>query len=86
MEQNTKEPTEFQQILQRMGTGNTVVRDTIQLLAERGVKVSKSAMYQALDGRSNRKELIEAFLETAEVEFERRRQVRERAARLIADA
>ncbi|SHK70669.1 hypothetical protein [Hymenobacter psychrotolerans] len=86
MEQNTNSPTEFQQILQRLGTGNTVVRDTIQLLAERGVKVSRSAMYQALDGRSNRKELIEAFLETAEAELERRRQVRERAARLINEA
>ncbi|MBG8553978.1 hypothetical protein [Hymenobacter guriensis] len=86
MEQNTNSPTEFQQILQRLGTGNTVVRDTIQLLAQRGVKVSRSAMYQALDGRSNRKELIEAFLETAEAELERRRQVRERAARLINEA
>ncbi|GAB2778081.1 hypothetical protein HNQ93_001706 [Hymenobacter luteus] len=86
MEQNTNEPTEFQQILQRLGTGNTVVRDTIALLAERGLKVSRSAMYQALDGRSNRRELIEAFLETAEAEFERRRQVRERAARLIHNA
>jgi hypothetical protein len=86
MEQNTNSPTEFQQILQRLGTGNTVVRDTIQLLAERGIKVSRSAMYQALDGRSNRKELIEAFLETAEAELERRRQVRERAARLINEA
>jgi hypothetical protein len=86
MEQNTNSPTEFQQILQRLGTGNTVVRDTIQLLAERGIKVSRSAMYQALDGRSNRKELIEAFLETAEAELERRRQVRKRAARLINEA
>ncbi|GGG35409.1 hypothetical protein [Hymenobacter glacieicola] len=86
MGQNTNEPTEFQQILQRLGTGNTVVRDTITLLAGRGLKVSRSAMYQALDGRSNRRELIEAFLETAEAEIERRRQVRERATRLISEA
>ncbi len=84
MEQNTKEPTELQRVLDKLGPGQSVVKDAIAALAERGIKVSKSAMYQVITGRSAKKELVEAFLAAAEAETERRALVKERAAKLAA--
>lgn len=86
MEQNGKEPTPFQLILQKLGKKNTVVQDTMTKLRAEGVKISQSALYQAVAGRSHRKEVVEAFLEVAEAEFARRREVDERARQLVAQA
>jgi biotin operon repressor len=55
MDQNTKEPTELQKVLDKLGPGQSVVKDAIAALAERGIKVSKSAMYQVITGRSAKK-------------------------------
>ncbi len=55
-------------------------------LRAEGVKISQSALYQAVAGRSHRKEVVEAFLEVAEAEFARRREVDERARQLVAQA
>ncbi|HEX8429172.1 hypothetical protein [Hymenobacter sp.] len=84
MEQNTKEPTELQKVLDKLGPRQTVVKDAIAALATQGIKVSKSAMYQVVTGRSARRELVEAFLVAAEAEAERRELVKQRAAKLAS--
>jgi len=84
MDRNTKEPTELQKVLERLGPGQTVVKDAIAALAEQGIKVSRSAMYQVVNGRSGRKELVEAFLVAAEAEHNRRELVKERTAKIAA--
>lgn len=84
MEQNTKERTELQKVLDKLGPGQTVVKDAIAALAEQGITVGTSTMYQVVNGRSGRKELVEAFLTAAEAETQRRELVRQRAAKLAA--
>lgn len=84
MEQNIKERTELQKVLDKLGPGQTVVKDAIAALAEQGIMVGTSTMYQVVNGRSGRKELVEAFLTAAEAETQRRELVRQRAARLAA--
>lgn len=84
MDRNTKEPTELQKVLERLGPGQTVVKDAIAALAGQGIKVSRSAMYQVVNGRSGRKELVEAFLVAAEAEHNRRELVKERTAKIAA--
>lgn len=86
MEPNGKDATPMQLILQKLGGNNTVVQDTLTKLAESGIKSSRSAVYQAIAGRSHRKEVVDTFLETAEAEFARRRQVAERARQMVAEA
>ena len=84
MEQNTKERTELQKVLDKLGPGQTVVKDAIAALAEQGITVGTSTMYQVVNGRSGRKELVEAFLTAAEAETQRREIVKQRAAKLAA--
>ena len=84
MEQNTKERTELQKVLDKLGPGQTVIRDAIAALAEQGIRVGTSTMYQVVNGRSGRKELVEAFLTAAEAETQRREIVKQRAAKLAA--
>ncbi len=84
MHENTKEPTELQKVLERLGPGQTVVKDAIATLAEQGIKVSRSAMYQVVNGRSGRKELVEAFLVAAEAEHDRRELVKQRSAKIAS--
>ena len=86
MEQNGKEATALQQVLQKLGGKNTVVQDTIAKLRASGIKTSRSALYQAIAGRSHRKEVVDMFLAVAEAEFTRRREVEERARQLVAEA
>jgi hypothetical protein len=86
MEPNEKEATPLQLILQKLGKKNTVVQDTLTKLRGAGIKISQSALYQAIAGRSHRKEVVDAFLEVAEAEFTRRREVDERARQLVAEA
>lgn len=86
MEPNEKEATPLQLVLQKLGKKNTVVQDTLTKLREAGIKISQSALYQAIAGRSHRKEVVDAFLEVAEAEFARRRSVEERARQLVAEA
>jgi len=82
MDRNTKEPTELQKVLERLGPGQSVVKDAIAALSEQGIKVSRSTMYQVVNGRSGRKELVEAFLTAAEAEHNRRELVKERSAKI----
>ena len=93
MEQNRKvaapaekEFTPLQLVLQKLGGKNTMVQDTITRLKAAGIKTSRSALYQAIAGRSHKKEVVDVFLEVAEGEFARRRQVEERARQLVAEA
>ncbi len=84
MHENTKEPTELQKVLERLGPGQTVVKDAIAALAEQGIKVSRSTMYQVVNGRSGRKELVEAFLVAAEAEHDRRELIKQRSAKIAS--
>ena len=84
--QADKEATPLQLVLQKLGGNNTVVQDTLTCLLAAGIKTSRSALYQAIAGRSHRKELVDTFLEVAEAEFTRRRQVEDRARQLVAAA
>ena len=86
MEDNTTNPTILREVYDRLGPRNQSINDTLQLLASRGIKVSRASVYQTIAGRSQRREVVEAFLEVAEAELERRRQVEQRAARLITEA
>ncbi|TFZ65624.1 hypothetical protein E4631_15500 [Hymenobacter sp. UV11] len=86
MEPNEKELTALQLVLQKLGKKNTVVQDTLTKLQDSGVKISQSALYQAIAGRSHRKEVVDAFFEVAEAEFARRRGIEERARQLVAEA
>lgn len=86
MESKEKEPTALQLILQKLGGKNTVVRDTLARLQARGIKISKSMLYKNIADHHHRKEVVDVFLEVAEEEFARRRQVEERARQLIAEA
>lgn len=72
MDRNTKTPTELQQVCERLGPGQSVVKDAIATLCEQGSKVSRSAVYQVANGRSGRKGLVEAFLTAAGAEHNRR--------------
>ncbi|UOQ51725.1 hypothetical protein [Hymenobacter cellulosivorans] len=83
MEPKEKEPTALQKVLQKLGGKHTVVRDTLARLQEKSIKISQSALYQTIAGRSHSKEIVDVFLEVAEAEFERRRQVEERARQLL---
>lgn len=82
MERNTKETTELQKVLERLGPGQSVVKDAIASLAVHGINISKSAMYQVINGRSGKKELVEAFLVAAEAEHARRELVKQRTAKI----
>lgn len=82
MNRNTKEPTELQKVLERLGPDQSVVKDAIAALSEQGIKVSRSDMYQVVNGRSGRRELVEAFLTAAETEHNRRELVKERSAKI----
>lgn len=80
----TKETTSLQRVLEKLGPGQSVVKDAIAALAEQNIHVSKSAIYQVVNGRSSRRELVEAFLAAAEAETHRRELVELRAAKLTA--
>lgn len=67
-----------------MGPGQSVVKDAIAALAAQEIKVSKSAMYQVINGRSGNKELVEAFLVTAEAKHARRELIKQRSAKIAA--
>ncbi|MBB6059640.1 hypothetical protein HNQ93_002500 [Hymenobacter luteus] len=73
-------------MLQKLGRKHTVIADTLARLKERGVKLSQSRLYQIIADDEARKEVVDVFLEVAEEEFARRRQVQERARQLIAEA
>lgn len=86
MEHNTTPPATLRDLYERLGPRNPSVNDTLKLLEARGIKASRAGIYQTIAGRSSRREVVEAFLEVAEAEFERRRQVEQRATRLIAES
>ena len=83
MEPNGTPRTEIRLLLDALGSGNTVVKDAMQALQERGIVVKKSTMYNVVNGRSERRELVEALLEAAEAETNRRVDVRKRAAAMV---
>lgn len=86
MKKYEKETTQLQQVLQKLGAKNTVVQDTLAKLTEAGIKTSRSTIYQAIAGSNTRPEVVETFLKVAEAEFTRRREVDERARKLVAEA
>ena len=86
MEHNTTKSGALREVYERLGKRNQSVGDTLRLLTERGIKASRASIYQTIDGRSSRREIVDAFLEVAETEFARRRQIEERASRLVAEA
>ena len=86
MESNEKEATPLQLVLQKLGAKNTVVQDTLVKLTAAGIKISRSTIYQAIAGSNTRPEVAETFLQVAEAEFTRRREVAERARQIVAEA
>ena len=86
MESNEKEATPLQLVLQKLGAKNTVVQDTLVKLTTAGIKISRSTIYQAIAGSNTRPEVAETFLQVAEAEFTRRREVAERARQMVAEA
>lgn len=86
MDQTEKDPTPLQLVLQKLGGKNSVVHDTLEELRAAGVKVTKSALYNVIAGRTYRKEYVDVLLTVAEAEVARRKQVEERAGRLVATA
>lgn len=85
MENTEKEkPAPLQQVAQALGR-STLVRETIERLKQRGVKVSLSLVYKVIAGDHHRQDVADAFLEVAEEEVARRRQLGERARQLIAE-
>ena len=85
MEQNTTQGPTLRDVYNRLGPRNQSVRDTLQRLADKGIKVSRASVYQTIEGRSNRREVVDAFLEAAEAEFARREQTQERISQLAAE-
>ncbi|MET4104741.1 hypothetical protein [Hymenobacter sp. UYP22] len=86
MEQKEKKPGVLQQVLQKLGRRHSVIADTLTRLQDRGIKLSQSRLYQIIADDGARKEVADTFLEVAEEEFARRRQVQERARQLINEA
>lgn len=82
MDGNTTVERTLMDVFKRLGEGNTAVTDTLKLLTDRGVKCSRNSVYQTIHGRSSKREVVEAFLETAEAEFQRRKDVQERISQL----
>ncbi|RSK49402.1 hypothetical protein [Hymenobacter rigui] len=75
----------MRKVLERLGQKSSVVQATVARLQQRSVKVSVSLVYKVINGEVQRHDVAEAFLEVAEEEFTRRRQLEERA-RQLADA
>lgn len=86
MDQTEKDPTPLQLVLQKLGGKNSVVHDTLAQLQAAGIKATKSALYNVIAGRTYRKEYVDVLLTVAEAEVARRKQVEERASRLVATA
>jgi biotin operon repressor len=84
VEATTTRRTNIQKVLDKLGKSQTVVQDAIKALADKGVKVKKSAMYNVVTGRSTKAELVEALLTAAEAEIARRANIEKRAAKLAA--
>ena len=84
MEHNTSATPTLRDIYDRLGPRNQSVKDVLKLLTDRGIKASRAGIYQTIHGRSQRREVVEAFLEVAEAEFTRRRQAGERTRQLAA--
>lgn len=86
MEDITTPVNKLRNLYDLLGPRNPSVNDTLRLLEARGIKASRASIYQTIAGRSRRREVVEAFLEVAEAEITRRREVEERASRLIAQS
>ena len=84
MEATEKETNPLQQVLQKLGGRNAIVQATLTRLQQAGAKVSLSLIYKVIAGTSTRQDIADAFL--AEAEINRRREVTERARRLVAKA
>ena len=86
METTEKETNPLQQVLQKLGGRNAIVQATLTRLQQAGAKVSLSLIYKVIAGTSTRQDIADAFLAEAEAEINRRREVTERARRLVAKA
>ncbi|UOQ80986.1 hypothetical protein [Hymenobacter sp. 5414T-23] len=82
MKEKEKEPTPMRKVLERLGQKSSVVQATLARLHERGVKASMSLVYKTINGEVQRHDVAETFLEVAEEEFARRRQLEDRARQL----
>ena len=86
MEATEKETNPLQQVLQKLGGRNAIVQATLTRLQQAGAKVSLSLIYKVIAGTSTRQDIADAFLAEVEAEINRRREVTERARRLVAKA
>lgn len=66
MENQGKERTALQRVLDTLPRNHTALRDAEAALAGRGCKVTRGALYQVVKGRSNNPDLVEAILDAAE--------------------
>lgn len=75
----------LQQLGRKLGR-NTLIADTLVRLREKGIKVSPSMVYKVVAGGIHREDIALAYMEVAEEEISRRRELDERAQQLIAQA
>ncbi|UYZ64905.1 hypothetical protein [Hymenobacter weizhouensis] len=86
MKEKEKEITPLRQLLEKLGQRSSVVQATLARLHERGIKASMSLVYKTINGEVLRHDVAETFIEVAEQELNRRRQLEDRARQLLADA
>lgn len=84
-EKDKRSLTPLQQLSRKLGR-NTLVADTIVKLRDKGVKASASLVYKVVAGDVHREDVATTFLEVAEAEITRRKQLDERARQLVAEA
>jgi hypothetical protein len=84
-EKEKGKPTPLQQLSRKLGR-NTLVADTLVRLHHNGVKASPSMVYKVVAGEVYREDIATTFMQLAEEEIARRRQLDDRARQLIAEA
>lgn len=88
MENTEKEKgklTPLQQLSRKLGR-NTLVADTMTLLHNKGIKASASMVYKVVAGDAHREDIATTFMQVAEEEIARRKQLNDRARQLVAQA
>ena len=77
-------PATLRDIFTKLGPRNNSVRLVVANLAARGIPYTTSAVYQVLQGRVKNSVITEEFLNVAETEFQRRRDIEARTRSLAA--
>ncbi len=82
--QEDTKPATLRDIFRKLGTRNSSVRQVVDNLAARNILYTTSAVYQVIQGRVKNSVITEEFLNVAEAEFQRRRDLEARTQTLAA--